>query len=714
MSFSLVDKQLGHYELLGGLGSGAMSEVYLARDTRLDRLVAVKVLSEQILRKADGVHRFEREAQAAARLEHPNVATVFTSGSHEGKPYYAMELIRGWSFRELVESRVSFTLEQVLPLFAQACVGLDAAFRSGVTHRDVKPGNLMVAESGQLKVVDFGLARLSDETTRRKRRGIMGTPFYLAPEVIRGADGDHRSDLYSLGVTFWEVLTGCPPFDADTPRGVLQQHLNDPAPLLSESNPSLPDDLSRLVAEMMEKDPADRPAGFEDVHQRLRDLTATGTSLSTLLRWCGGQQVNTFSHDGKCSLCGRPYDQRKRPETFHVDLVSWNSPDARRRAGEYIGAALGHPIETIDVLLDPLPFRAAFRARREAARRMHRDFHERGVEVLLVPADRAESKGQLPIQRLPISPSWPQMSASSSGSEWVTPGLRRPQANNTLRQTLLLTGLLLVLTTGLAFSLFDAYSEVRTLRSDLAELTTATERSTELSPNVLASTRSVSTTDSTNEFTWVSLRPGSPVAHASKVYIHGQLTESVKKLTEYLPAITEHLPLEVTLVHRPISTPDSPRAWTDSAWAPRLEFPISGVTQISDDEIRRMSDNLTARALLRRAAGPSVPGWLIVGIATLREQGPTSGRAWSADAVSKVPVRAVPSAPREANEEHERVGRQFVSFLLNRGGWSALNELVANLSAGRSPEDAVLRSFGVSLGDLEIEWMEHSEESAVP
>lgn len=714
MSFPLVDKQLGHYELLGGLGSGAMSEVYLARDTRLDRLVAVKVLSAQILRRADGVHRFEREAQAAARLEHPNVATVFTSGSHEGKPYYAMELIRGWSFRELIESRVSFTLEQILPLFAQACVGLEAAFLSGVTHRDVKPGNLMVAESGQLKVVDFGLARLSDETTRRKRRGIMGTPFYLAPEVIGGAAGDHRSDLYSLGVTFWEVLTGCPPFNADTPRGVLQQHVHEAAPLLSERNPTLPGDLSRLVAEMMEKDPQDRPLSFEDVHQRLRGLTGTGSSLGTLLRWCSGQETNSFSDGSRCSLCGRPYDQRKRPETFHVDLVSWNSPDARRLAGKYIGDALGHSPETIDVLLDPLPFRAAFRARREAARRMHRDFHERGVEVLLVPADQAESKGQLPIQRLPISPSWPQMSPSSTGEEWLAPSHRRAQNNNALRQTLLLTGLLLVLTTGLAFSLFDAHSEVRELRAGLDELTSPERHSAETPPTVAGRNSVITTGASTQDSRWLSLQSDGPLATTSTLRIRKQLRQSVEELTGLLPVLTGYLPLEVTLVHRPVASPESPRAWVNSTWAPRLEFPVSGVTQISDDTLSDMSDNLTARALVRRAAGPSVPGWLIVGVATLREQGPTKRLDSPSDAVRKVPVRAVPSDPREASESHERVSRLFVRFLIGRAGWPALDGLIANLSAGRSPEDAVLRSFGVSLEDLEVEWAEHSEESPLP
>jgi hypothetical protein len=711
VSFSLVDKQLGHYELLGGLGSGAMSEVYLARDTRLDRLVAVKVLSAQILRKADGVQRFEREAQAAARLEHPNVATVFTSGSHEGKPYYAMELIRGWSFRELVESRVSFRLDQILPLFAQACVGLEAAFLSGVTHRDVKPGNLMVAESGELKVVDFGLARLSEETARRKRRGIMGTPFYLAPEVIAGAEGDHLSDLYSLGVTFWEVLIGSPPFDADTPRGVLQQHVSEEAPLLIERNPALPTGLSDLVAQMMAKEPSHRPASFEDVHQHLRDLTGTGELLSTLLRWCGSQHLNSFADGTKCGLCGRPYDQRKRPETFHVDLVSWNGPEARRRAAEYIGEALGYAPETIDTLLDPLPFRAAFRARREAARRMYRDFHEQGVEVELVPADDAEGRGQLPIQRLPISPTWPQTSSGSSGEDWAPPGSRAEPEGATQRQLLLTVALLLVASTALGVTLINSRAELAELRTALAESEAGPEQGQPPARGPGLTSEAHPHLSPGADPRWVRLDTEAQLGTDTKRLVGEQLTRSVRELTERLPTLTRLMPMEINLVYRPLRHPSTERVWTASTWAPRLDFPVAGITQVSPAELAAASDNLTARALIRRAAGPSVPGWLIIGVARLREQGPQGPDPAVQGAPTQDSVRTVPSAPREASPAQELLSARFVDFLVARAGWPSLDALIAHLASGRSPEDAVLRSFGVSLEDLEVEWSESTGRS---
>jgi hypothetical protein len=706
VSFSLVDKQLGHYELLGGLGSGAMSEVYLARDTRLDRLVAVKVLSAQILRKADGVQRFEREAQAAARLEHPNVATVFTSGSHEGKPYYAMELIRGWSFRELIESRVSFRLEQILPLFAQSCVGLEAAFLAGVTHGDVKPGNLMVAESGELKVVDFGLARLSDETAHRKRRGIMGTPFYLAPEVIGGAEGDHLSDVYSLGVTFWEVLMGSPPFDADTPRGVLQQHVSEEAPRLIDRNPAVPAGLSDLVFQMMAKEPSLRPASFEDVHQHLRELTSTGELLSTLLRWCGSQHLNSFADGPRCGLCGRPYDQRKRPETFHVDLVSWNGPGARRRAAEYIGEALGYAPETMDTLLDPLPFRAAFRARRGAARRMYRDFHEQGVEVELVPADDAEGRGQLPIQRLPISPAWPQSSSGSSAEDWSPPRSRGEPDGATKRQLLLTVALLLVASTALGVTLINSRAELAELRTALAVSEASLEQEQPPARGPVLTSEADSHAGAGADPRWVSLEAEAQIATDTQRLVGEQLTRSVRELTEHLPTLNELTPMEINLVYRPLLDPRTERVWTASTWAPRLDFPVAGITQASLAEVSAASDNLTARALIRRAAGPSVPGWLIIGVARLREQGQAGTGPAVQGGTTQDSVRTVPSGPREASPDQEQLSARFVAFLVARSGWPSLDALIAHLSSGRSPEDAVLRSFGVSLEDLEVEWSE--------
>ncbi|MEE2828934.1 MAG: serine/threonine-protein kinase [Myxococcota bacterium] len=708
MAFPLVDQHLEHYELLGGIGSGAMSEVYLGRDIRLDRLVAVKVLSEVIVKKADGIRRFEREAQAAARLEHPNVATVFFSGTHHGKPFYAMEFIRGWSFSELVESRVSFSLDQVLPLFAQACVGLDAAMQSGVTHRDIKPGNLMVTESGMLKVVDFGLARLAEESNRRKRRSIMGTPFYIAPEVIEGSPGDHRSDLYSLGVTFFEILGGAPPFDGDTPHDVLRQHVDQPVPHLSERNPSIPQDLSDLLVSLMDKNPEARPESYTQVHERLRGVAANGNHLSARLRWCSSQRVNTFAEGSDCSLCKRPYDLRTRPESFHVDLVGWKHSDARDKAAHYIARALGHEPETIEPLLDPLPFRAAFRARRERAKRMHREFHELGAEVDLVPADDAEKKGQLPIQRLPVSPHWPQVTSGDSSEEWTRP-LNISQRPKGLQPSMLLAALFAVATVVLSLLLADARSDLREFQSaspepvnspSAEELLVEEAHSPPPPAGVHAPLEGVQRWEDL-----VIITGDEEIASVTRERAHRALTQAVSRLTQSLPSLTDFTPVTVILTSRPLWEATDERTWLSSPWAPQLEFPVSGLTQVGDPVAQAAADNLVARTMLRRAVGPSVPGWLLVGLAAHMEQGKMPTGQWAEARAAGGSPRKVSAAPGETALAGEEVCRAFLSFLVDRAGWEKIDAYILALSRSRSPEDAAMKVFGAPLVDLEQEWL---------
>ena len=193
MAFQLVGRQIAHYEVLAPLGAGAMSEVYRCRDTRLDRQVALKVIHESIASREQLVQRFEQEARAAARLEHPNVARVHYAGTEAGKAFYAMELVDGWSLAEIIQRRVSFTWAQFLALFAQACAGLQAASHAGICHGDVKPANLLVARDGTLKLLDFGLARFMDDHSPGQAGTVMGTPYYMAPELARGRRGDHRA-----------------------------------------------------------------------------------------------------------------------------------------------------------------------------------------------------------------------------------------------------------------------------------------------------------------------------------------------------------------------------------------------------------------------------------------------------------------------------------------------------------------------------------------
>ena len=692
MSYSLSSQQLGHYELLGGLGRGAMSEVYIARDLQLDRLVAVKVLSEQIVRRADGVARFEREAQAAARLEHPNVATVFYSSTHAGKPFYAMELIRGWSFQELIESRVSYSLAQLLPLFAQACAGIGAAYLAGVTHRDVKPGNLMITESGLLKVVDFGLARLSEEGSRAQKRGIMGTPYYIAPEVIKGSQGDHRSDLYSLGVTFWEILVGRPPFDGNTPRDVLRMHLDKEAPRLDSLNPEIPSGLSNLVADLMAKDPNNRPEDYRDVLDRLRTLPLSGAKLERRLRWCTTHSLNTFPEGDNCSLCSRPYTQRSRPESFHVDLVAWRKSDAQRAAADYIATALGQPAQDIEPLLEPLPFRAAFRAHRGRARRMHREFHELGVEVELVPADDAEAKGSLPIQALPVSPAWPQGENSQASGSWHSePATKGPSRGH--RRLEILTAILTTLTLLLGVQFIQTNAQLQSSQSKVASLESRLLRLA--SEVVLAS--------STGKPQLLIFESSLSLDKHVQEIAEAELARAVTSVSETLTSLSGIFPLEVHITASPVLGPVGEPLWREATWAPRLEFPASGLTQITTAQLSSISRNLITRSALRKACGPMTPGWLLIGLSTLMED--RSSQPVAEGLAPGQSIRNIPAAPGEASSVDQDRAVSFVGFLVRRGGWDGMNGVIRTLMVGKSSEEALLRTYGVSIEELEAEWL---------
>jgi serine/threonine-protein kinase len=258
-------RRVGNLELLERLGAGGMGEVWKARDPELDRLLAVKLVARDP-RVANHEERFRREARAAAAVAHPNVAQVYFAGVHEGRLFYAMELVRGRSLGELLVEHGHLSGSRCVGWLRQACEGLRAAQQVGVIHRDIKPSNLMVEESGRLKIVDFGLARRLDVDITLTRAGVvMGTPSYMSPEQAHGSDLDHRSDIYSLGATFYHLLAGEPPFVAPTAMEVLRAHLTAPLPPLRSRNPAVPEAVARVVERMLAKEPADRFQGYDEV-----------------------------------------------------------------------------------------------------------------------------------------------------------------------------------------------------------------------------------------------------------------------------------------------------------------------------------------------------------------------------------------------------------------------------------------------------------------
>lgn len=261
-----VGRILGHFKLLRALGEGSMGLVIQAQDIHLGRIVALKILRKRIrgMREEDRVRQFLREARAAASIEHPNVVPVYEINSHEGWWYIAMEMLEGGTLQTVVKAAGPLRPERACPIIADAATGLAAAHQAGIVHRDVKPGNLMLARTGRCKVTDFGLVHLDDpnDPFELANRGI-GTPYYMAPEVARHRPHSPAVDVYGLGGALYYALTGEPPFTGANNQEVIRRNLNDPPPDVREKAPDCPASLAALITRALSKNPADRPGAAE-------------------------------------------------------------------------------------------------------------------------------------------------------------------------------------------------------------------------------------------------------------------------------------------------------------------------------------------------------------------------------------------------------------------------------------------------------------------
>lgn len=282
----LVDtpaKQFGPFVLLRELGRGGMGVVYEARDTALDRLVALKVVSTTGTMSGKTVRRLIGEARAAAKLEHPNVVTVYQVGEDSGTPYIAMQLIRGESVADRL-ARGPMSLEEVDRILAQTATGLAAAHAAGITHRDVKPHNILLAEDGAVKLVDFGLSTIENRLASTTDAWA-GTPQFMSPEQARGFPTDGRSDLYSLAATWYCMLAGRPPFDSPNRFEVLLAHAEAPPPDVREFRPEVSEGVAKLIHRLMAKEPGDRPASVPDFLAEWAALRPVSNGGSHRRRW---------------------------------------------------------------------------------------------------------------------------------------------------------------------------------------------------------------------------------------------------------------------------------------------------------------------------------------------------------------------------------------------------------------------------------------------
>ncbi len=271
----LSGRQIGNFRLLRRLGRGAMAEVYLAEQSMLRRRVAVKILKPDLANDQTYLRRFEREAQAAAALVHANIVQIYEVGHVDQLHFIAQEYVQGQNLRDWISRNGPPNLPHALSVMRQVAAALAKAAEQSVVHRDVKPENIMLTPSGEVKVADFGLARIAreGEAIDLTRIGItMGTPLYMSPEQVEGKPLDHRSDLYSFGVTCYHMLSGSPPFSGETALGVAVQHLKkQPAPL-ENLRPDLPPPLCRLVHKMLAKEPQQRCQSALEVLRELRRL----------------------------------------------------------------------------------------------------------------------------------------------------------------------------------------------------------------------------------------------------------------------------------------------------------------------------------------------------------------------------------------------------------------------------------------------------------
>jgi beta-lactam-binding protein with PASTA domain/predicted Ser/Thr protein kinase len=327
----------GRYRIVRKLGSGGMANVYLAEDEELGRRVAIKILNDRYANDDAFIERFRREAKSAASLSHPNIVSIYDRGEAEGTYYIAMEVIEGRSLKELILTRGPLPIVDAVHYSRQILQALRFAHRHGIIHRDIKPHNNLIGEQG-LKVTDFGIARYGP-SQMTEAGSIMGTAQYLSPEQARGAPVTASSDLYSVGIVLYEMLTGRVPFTGDSAIEIAMKHLNDWPKPPSKLRPEIPEEIDHIVLRALAKAPEDRYQSAEEFIEDLQRVEAglpvspeTSEAATALLTVAPvGASTEVLSADATRVTAPRPYTPPRRPPTPPPVYPRYEEPPAKRR-----------------------------------------------------------------------------------------------------------------------------------------------------------------------------------------------------------------------------------------------------------------------------------------------------------------------------------------------------------------------------------------------
>ncbi len=283
MSDSIIGKTIGKYQIVEHLGRGGMAEVYKAYQPSLDRYVAIKLMHSFLADDQDFLGRFQREAKAIGRLRHPNIVQVHDFDYADGLYYMVMEFIDGYTLKtrliELANQNKMLPLREAMRITRDVAAALDYAHKREMVHRDVKPANVMINKDNQVILTDFGIAKILSGPQFTASGAMIGTPAYMSPEQGLGEPGDARADIYSLGIMLFQMITGQLPYDADTPLAIVLKHVNNPLPIPSQLNPSMPPDVERIIFKALAKNPDDRYQSAEELISHL-DRVSAGLPLT--------------------------------------------------------------------------------------------------------------------------------------------------------------------------------------------------------------------------------------------------------------------------------------------------------------------------------------------------------------------------------------------------------------------------------------------------